>query len=104
MGELFSGTFCTLYVNSKLTWSDHCKIIASKATKILNVVHRTMFGCSMLAKDVAYKNIVRPSMGYACAVWNPHTVKDCALLDAVQNSGCEMGYEESLGSRILEVD
>ena len=57
-----------IYVNS---WSDHCKIIASKATKLLNVVRRTMFGCSMLAKDVTYKSIVKPSMEYACTVWNP---------------------------------
>ena len=38
-----------VYVNSKLTWSDHCKKIASKATKLLNVLHRTMFDCSILA-------------------------------------------------------
>ena len=44
-----------------------------------------MFGCSTLAKDVAYKSIIRPSMEYACEVWNPHTEKDCALLDAIQN-------------------
>ena len=74
-----------IYVNSKLTWSDHCKIIASKATKLLNVLHRTMFGCSILARNVAYKSIVRPSMEYACVVWNPHTEKDGALLDAIQN-------------------
>ena len=24
-------------------------------------------------------------MEYACVVWNPHTAKDCALLDVVQN-------------------
>ena len=74
-----------IYVNSKLTWSDHCKMVASKATKLLNVLRRTMFGCSVLAKDVAYRSIVRPSMEYACAVWNPHTEKDSTLLDAIQN-------------------
>ena len=73
-----------IHVNSK-TWSDHCRIIASKATKLLNVLHRTMFGCSTLAKDVPYKSIVRPSMEYTCEVWNPHTEKDCALLHAIQN-------------------
>ena len=74
-----------IHVNSKLTWSNHCRIIASKATKLLNVLCRTTFGCLTLAKDVAYKSIVRPSMEYACEVWNPHTEKDCALLDAIQN-------------------
>ena len=74
-----------IHVNSKLTWSDHCRIIASKATKLLNVLRRTMYGCSTLAKDVAYKSIVRPSMEYACEVWNPHTERDCALLDVIQN-------------------
>ena len=44
-----------------------------------------MFGCSALAKDVAYRSIVRPCLEYACVVWNPHTIKDCALLDTVQN-------------------
>ena len=30
-------------------------------------------------------SVVRPCMEYACVVWNPHTAKDCALFDAVQN-------------------
>ena len=42
-----------VYINSKLTWSDHCKVTASKASRILNVLRRTMFGCSAHAKDVA---------------------------------------------------
>ena len=46
-----------IYVNSKLTWSDHCKLIASKATRILNILRITMCGCSALAKDVALSGI-----------------------------------------------
>ena len=74
-----------IYVNSNLSWSYHCKMVASKASKLLNVLRRTMFGCMTLAKDVAYRSIVRPNVEYACALWNPHTEKDCALLDAIQN-------------------
>ena len=71
--------------NSKLTWSDHCKVTASKASRILNVLQRTMLGCSAHVKDVVYKSIVRPCLEYACVVWNPHSAKDSAVLDAVQN-------------------
>ena len=60
-----------------------------------------MFGCSALAKDVAYRSIVKLCLEYACVVWNPHTVKDCTLLDTVQD------YEKinrELGLRNFEVD
>ena len=55
----------------------------SKAIKI-NILRIAMFGCSALAKD-AYRSIVRPCMEYPCVVWNPHTIKDCTLLDTVQD-------------------
>ena len=45
---------------------------------------------------MAYKSIVRPSMEYACIVWNPHTVKYCALLDAVQNRAARWVLKSSL--------
>ena len=35
-----------VYINSKLTWSDHCKVAASRASRVLNVLRQTMFGCS----------------------------------------------------------
>ena len=36
-------------------------------------------------KGHGIRSIVRPCVEYACVVWNPHTARDCALLDAVQN-------------------
>ena len=63
-------------INSKLTWSDHCRVTVSRASKVLNVLRQTMFGCSAHAKNVAYKSIVRPCLEYACVVWSPHSAKD----------------------------
>ena len=73
-----------IHINSKLQWSTQCQIVAAKATRILNVLRRTMFGCDSEAKCRAYKAIVRPLMEYACVVWSPHTAKDVNLLEAVQ--------------------
>ena len=73
--------------------------------QLLNVLRRTMFGCSTLAKDVAYRSIVRPNMEYTCALWNPHTEKDCALLDAVQDRAARWILRSQLiESRAFEVD
>ena len=45
-----------------------------------------LFGCSTLTKDVAYKNIVR--LCVECGI--PHTEKDRALLDAIQNRAARL--------------
>ena len=71
------GKYLGIYINSKLTWSDHCKLTASKATRILNILRRTIFGCS------AHRSIqehCQACMEYACVVWNPHVTRDCTLL------------------------
>ena len=47
---------------------------------------------------MAHKSIVRPSMEYACAVWNPHTEKDHLYLE----SDCQMDSEKLMGSKTSE--
>ena len=73
-----------IQINSKLQWSTQCQTVATKATRVWNVLRRTMFGCDSEARCRAYKAIVRPLLEYACVVWSPHTAKDVNLLEAVQ--------------------
>ena len=72
-------------ITSKLKWKDQCQFVISKATKHLNRLRQTMFGCTQEAKANAYKALVRAFLEYACAVCNPYTVHDIALLESVQN-------------------
>ena len=76
-----------IHINDKLQWSSQCQFAASKATRVLNVLRRTMLGCDSEAKYRAYKAIVRPLLEYACMVWSPHAVKDVKLFRGVLHGG-----------------
>ena len=62
-----------------------CHFVVSKAARQLNCLCRTMFGCTQEAKANVHKALVGPYLEYACAVWNPYTDQDIALLESVQN-------------------
>ena len=72
-------------VDGKLSWSKHCRYAINKATKSLNCLRRSMFGCSCVAKCAAYKAVVCPTLEYAAVVWSPHTKGDIKLLESLQN-------------------
>ena len=73
-----------VFVTSKLNWSDHYKYCVHKATVCLNHLCRIMFGASFLAKNIAYKCLVRPHLEYACPVWSPFTSSNIKLIESVQ--------------------
>ena len=62
-----------IYINSKLNWNNLCAHVAAKATKILNLLRRHLFGCSLAAKYRAFRSLVLPILEYSSQVWNPHT-------------------------------
>ena len=60
------------------------KSITTKATRILNLLKRSMSGCSQHAKATACPALVHPHLEYCAPVWDPHTVKNVEMLEKVQ--------------------
>ena len=71
-------------VDTKLRWNIHCHCIAVKATRILNILKRSMSGCSQWSKVIAYRALVLPHLEYCAPVWNPYTAKNIEILEKVQ--------------------
>ena len=71
-------------LNSKLTWDDQCTYVASKASRLLNLLRRNLFACSTVAKNRAFRSLIIPILDYASQVWNPSTQKNAMKLEAVQ--------------------
>ena len=44
-----------LLIDTKLRWNNHCCNIAAKATRILNLLKRSMSGCSQRAKQLVFR-------------------------------------------------
>ena len=86
-------------INSKLNWWDHCQKIVQKASLCLNRLRRAMYGCTDVAKSLAYKALVRPCLEYGCTVWSPYTIKNINLLESVQHRAArwiKSKYDSSL--------
>jgi hypothetical protein len=50
--------------------------ICGKANKTLGFLPRNLNIGSTFVKEQAYKSLVRPSLEYACSVWDPHLKSD----------------------------
>ena len=65
-------TYLGVGVNTNLNWRDQVAMVKFKATRRLNLLRRSMFYCSSLAKLRAYLSLVRPLMDYCTPVWSPY--------------------------------
>ena len=60
-----------ILLDKKLSWSPHISCTTSKATRTLNFLKRNLSNCSTEIKSAAYVSMVRPTMEYVAAVWDP---------------------------------
>ena len=71
-------------VHKKLNWGNHISETSSKASRLLNLLRRSMHNCSKDAKKRAYIALVRPHLEYCSPVWSSHQQKLINTLEKVQ--------------------
>ena len=58
--------------------------VTNRANQKLGLLRRTLRVSSIKAKEQAYKALVRPSLEYASAVWDPYIEEEITKLERVQ--------------------
>lgn len=71
-------------IQSDLKWHHHVNNISNKANSTLGFLKRNLNINSTSVKEQAYKSLVRPSLEYACSVWDPFFTEDIHKIDMIQ--------------------
>ena len=85
LSTVSSYPYLGIKLDTKLTWANHITDIASKSSKVLGMIKRTLGPCKPDVKETAYNMLVRPKLEYASPIWNPHTTTQIKHLEKVQH-------------------
>jgi hypothetical protein len=64
---------------------NHITDVASKSSKVLGMMKRTLGPCKPDVKETAYNMLVRPKLEIASPIWNPQTTTQIKHLEKVQH-------------------
>jgi hypothetical protein len=67
-----------------LRWKNHINQISAKGNRALGFVKRNLSSCTEEIKLTAFNTLVRPTIEYCSAVWDPHTHLYARRLEMVQ--------------------
>ena len=73
-------------LSETLEWGDHVNKIYSKANSTLGFLRRNLKACPLKLRETAYVAMVRSSLEYCSAVWDPFRQKDINKLEKIQRS------------------
>jgi hypothetical protein len=76
--------FLGVAISSDLKWESHINNITKKANNTLGFLKRNLNISSVSMKEQAYKSLVRPSLEYACSVWDSYLQQDIDAIERVQ--------------------
>ena len=79
-----SAKYLGVTITSDLKWENHIRNICLKANKTIGFLKRNLNISNSAIKEKAYIALVRPTVEYASALWDPHLQKDKHKLEMVQ--------------------
>ena len=71
-------------ISNDLNWATHIRNISAKANRTIGFLRRNIHSCPKVVKAAACTTLVRPSIEYASAVWDPYDKNQTMQLDSIQ--------------------
>ena len=103
-GETIPATTSHKYLgvtlSNTLRFDKHTDNIKNKASRTLGFLRRNLHGCPQDTKHLAYNTLVRPTLEYCAAVWDPYRDKDTNKLEKVNKAAARFitnNYTKSPG-------
>ena len=82
--RLTSAKYLGVTITSDLKWGEHVNNICKKANKTIGFLKRNINISNKTIKEKAYMSLVRPTLEYASAVWDPYQQNDIHRINMVQ--------------------
>jgi len=79
-----SSKYLGVTISNDLSWANHISNITAKVNRTIGFSRRNIHACPKEVKAAAYTTLVRLSIEYASAVWDPLNKKQISQLDSVQ--------------------
>ena len=84
--NVLSTPYLAVCLSETLKWEAHINTIMSKVNSTLSFLRRNLKACPPKLRETAYLSLVRSSLEYSSAVWNPFRQKDIDKLEKNQRA------------------
>ena len=86
-------------ISNDLIWKNYISNITAKANRTIGFLRRNIHACPKEFKEAAYTTLVRPSIEYASAVWDPFNKKTDIPTKLCTTKSCTICFEQLLRPR-----
>ena len=79
-----SAKYLGVTISEDMQWKTHIDNIIAKASRTIGFLRCNLYNCTKEVREATYCTLVRPTLEYASAVWDPFRTTDINRLEQVQ--------------------